>query len=268
MTLQTERLRTMEQVRASVEGLDYQPGDRACAYAFVRRTLAPFDHRRLTRTDRGRVQACIGKACPVKAGGCGFSPAQITRLVRQRLDTGGVEGRRTRNRGRSFETVYTAADIRLLSDLDEAFGGMSGLATCERSRRAFEVHGDRRYERLARLSRSRLYNLRASRTYRTMRTRWEKTGAGPAAIAVRKAPQPNGRPGLDTVRLGDRDGRKGVYVVDVVDEVTTQYEHVGAVPAISERFMAPVLEALPLMFPFHVQGFHADNAPHGDAPPE
>ena len=54
------------------------------------------------------------------AGGCswarctGFSPAQITRLVRQQMATGVVEDRRARNRGRSFEAVYTAADIRLL----------------------------------------------------------------------------------------------------------------------------------------------------------
>ena len=93
------------------------------------------------------------------------------------------------------------------------------------------------------------------------RTRWEKTRASPVAIAGRKAPEPNGRPGfvrVDTVHPGDRDGRKGVYVVHMVDEVT-QYEHVGAVPGISERFMAPILEALRLLFPFDVPGFHADN---------
>ena len=79
---------------------------------------------------------------------------------------------------------------------------------------------------------------------------------------MRKAPEPNGRPGfvrVDTVHPGDRGGRKGVYVVNMVDEVT-QYEHVGAVPGISERFMAPMLEALLLLlFPFDVPGFHADN---------
>ena len=257
MTLQTERLRTMEQVRAFVQGsgsVDYQPEDRAGAYAFVRRTLARFDYARLGRADRGCVRAYLGKVC-------GFSASQITRLIRQQVDTGAVEDRRARNSGRSFERVYTAADIRLVADMDEAFGGMSGLATCELLRRAFEVHGDRSFERLARLSRSHLYNLRASRTYRTKRMRWEKTRASAVAIAVRKAPEPNGRPGfvrVDTVHLGDRDGRKGVYVINMVDEVT-QYEHVGAVPALSERFMAPVLEALLLRFPFDVLGFHADN---------
>ena len=39
-----------------------------------------------------------------------------------------VEDRRARNSGRWFETVCTAADIRLLADVDEAFGEMSGQA--------------------------------------------------------------------------------------------------------------------------------------------
>ena len=247
----------MEQVRAFVEGsepVDYQPKDRASAYAFVRRTLAAFDYHRLGRADRGCVRAYIGKAC-------GFSAAQISRLIRQQAETGAVVDRRARNSGRPFETVYTAADIRLLAEVDEAFGGMSGLATCEILRRARDVHGDARFERLADVSRSHLYNLRATRTYRTKRTTWAKTRPSPVAIGVRKAPEPNGQPGflrVDTVHLGDRDGRKGVYVVNVVDEVT-QYEHVGAAPAISERFMVPVLEALLRLFPFDVLGFHADN---------
>ena len=256
MTLQTERLRTMEQVRAFVEGsepVDYEPRDQAERYAFVRKTAAKFDYHLLGRADRGCVRAYIGKVC-------GFSPAQISRLLRQHAETGAVEDRRARNSGRPFETVYTPADIRLLATVDEAFG-MSALATCEILRREFEVHGDPRFERLAGISRSHVYNLRATRTYRTRRTTWEKTRPSPVSVAVRKAPEPNGRPGflrVDTVHLGDKDGRKGVYVVNVVDEVT-QYEHVGALAGISERFMVPLLEALLLMFPFHVLGFHADN---------
>ena len=257
MTLQTERLRTMEQVRAFVEGsepVDYKPEDQAARYAFVRKTAVKFDYHLLGRADRGCVRAYIGKVC-------GFSPAQISRLLRQQAETGVVEDRRARNSGRPFETVYTPADIRRLAAVDEAFGGMSGLATCEILRREFEVHGDARFERLAGISRSHVYNLRASRAYRTRRTTREKTRPSPVAVAVRKAPEPNGRPGflrVDTVHLGDKDGRKGVYVVNMVDEVT-QYEHVGAVPGISERFMVPLLEALLPMFPFDVLGFHADN---------
>jgi len=49
-----------------------------------------------------------------------------------------------------------------------------------------------------------------------------------------------------------------VYYVNTVDEVT-QYEHIGCVAAISERFLVPVLEALIEAYPFAIQGFHADN---------
>ena len=38
---------------------------------------------------------------------------------------------------------------------------------------------------------------------------------------------------VDTVHQGDLDGVKGVYHINVVDEVT-QYQQVGTVPAISE----------------------------------
>ena len=54
------------------------------------------------------------------------------------------------------------------------------------------------------------------------------------------------------------DGAKGVYHINTVDEVT-QYEHIGTVQAISERFLVPVLEALIDAYPFEIVGFHADN---------
>ena len=135
-----------------------------------------------------------------------LSPAQLTRLVARHAETGAVVDLRARNSGRPFETRYGPIDIRLLAEVDEAFGQMSGLATCEMLRRAFEVHGDRRFERLASISRSHVYNLRGSRTYRAKRTTWTKTKGLNVAIAVRKAPEPSSVPGflrVDTVHQGD-----------------------------------------------------------------
>ena len=63
---------------------------------------------------------------------------------------------------------------------------------------------------------------------------------------------------MDTVHQGDRDREKGVYHINLVDEVT-QFEHVGAVVAISEAFLPPVLEEMLVTLPFVVLGFHADN---------
>ena len=81
------------------------------------------------------------------------------------------------------------------------------------------------------------------------------------AIGECRKPHPGGRPGflrVDSVHQGDLAGEKGIYLVNVVDEVT-QYEFVGAAVAISEAFLLPVLEALIDAFPFRIMGFHADN---------
>ena len=257
MTLRIERLRTIEQLEAFVAGsapVDCKPLDGESAYDFVRRTLVAFDYHRLGKADRGCVRRYGVKVTAL-------SPAQLIRLVSRHAETGAVVDLRARSSGRPFETRYGPIDIRLLAEVDEAFGQMSGLATCETLRRAFDVHGDPRFERLAGISRSHVYNLRGSRTYRAKRTTWTKTKGSNVAIAVRKAPEPNGAPGflrVGTVHQGDRDGVKGVHLVNLVDEVT-QYEYVGVVRGISERFLIPTLEALLLMFPFPVLGFHADN---------
>ena len=208
MALQTERLRTIEQVQAFVvgtESVDCTLQDRESAYDFVRRTLVAFGYHRLGKSDRGWVRRYIVKVT-------GFSPAQLTRLVARHAETGAVVDLRARNSGRPFETRYGPIDIRRLAEVDEAFGQMSGLATCEILRRAFEVHGDPRFERLAGISRSHVYNLRGSRTYRAKRTTWTKTKGSNVAIAVRKAPEPNGVPGflrVDSVHQGDPGRREG-----------------------------------------------------------
>ena len=88
------------------------------------------------------------------------------------------------------------------------------------------------------------YNLRASNTYATSRTVWTKTSPATVGIALREAPDPRGEPGrlrVDTVHQGDRNGAKGLYLVNIVDEVT-QFEWVGAVEGISERFLGDCKE--------------------------
>ncbi len=257
VTLQTERIRTIEQVAAFVEAnepVDFQPLDRDGAYAFVARTLTRLGYRALDRPSKALVKRYLAKTT-------GYSRAQLTRLIRQHRETAKVVDRRDGNQGRPFARVYTPADVRLLARVDEDLGQMSGLATRVVLHREHHVFGDARFERLAGISASHIYNLRGSRTYRRQRTVVEGTRATTVAVGERRAPQPDGRPGflrVDTVHQGDRDGAKGVYLINIVDEVT-QYEFVGAVAAISERFLVPVLDGLLGLFPFTVVGFHADN---------
>ena len=125
----------------------------------------------------------------------------------------------------------------------------------------YQVFDKPAYERLSGVSNGYLYNLCKSRTYRRCRNVYCPTRPTPVAIGVRARPDPGGQPGylrVDTVHQGDRDGVKGVYLINVVDEVT-QWEYVGAVPAISERFLVPVLEAMIEAYPFVILGFHSDN---------
>ena len=138
---------------------------------------------------------------------------------------------------------------------------MSGPATRAVPRRQYRIHGDSRFERLSGLSNGRLYKLRKSRAYRLVRKRWDRTRPNPEAIGDQRKPDPRGRPGwlrVDTVHHGDLDGAKAVYLVNLMDSVT-QWEHVAAVEAISERFLLPTLEESLAGFPFRIQGFHADN---------
>ena len=219
---------------------------------FVQDTLGRFGHRHLGKRDKGVVLRFLVAAT-------GVSLKQTERLVRQWRETGAVRAGRGGSRGRPFARRYAAADDRLLAEVDEAFGQMSGLATREVLRRQFEAFGEARFERLATISNGHVYNLRGSATYRAKRTAWTKTRATTVAIGLRQAPEREGRPGhvrVDTVHQGDRDGVKGLYVINLVDEVT-QYEFVGAAVGISERFPVPLLEGLPRSFPF--LGFHADN---------
>ena len=257
VTLQTQRVRSLDQVRAFVEGseaLDFVEGDRAGVYALVRRTLVQLEYHRLGKADKGLVKRYLGKVT-------GLSRAQLTRLIARHRRTGRVEDRRGGAPAKPFRRRYTRGDIRLLAEVDEDLGQMSGAATRKVLRRQYHEFGDARFERLAGLSNGHLYNLRKTQAYRNRRRVWQRTRPTAVRIGVRRRPDPRGRPGylrVDTVHQGDLDGAKGVYHINVVDEVT-QYQHVGTVQAISEVFLVPVLESLIEAFPFVVKGFHADN---------
>ena len=61
------------------------------------------------------------------------------------------------------------------------------------------------------------------------RTTFDKTRPSAVSVGLRKAPEPNGQPGflrVDTVHQGDRNGVKGIYLINLVDQ-TTQFELVA-----------------------------------------
>jgi transposase InsO family protein len=107
--------------------------------------------------------------------------------------------------------------------------------------------------------------LRNTHQYRSKRGTYTKTKPTSVPIGERRKPDNEGKPGylrIDTVHQGDyvdQGGHtKGVYHINIVDE-WTQWEMIGSVEGISERFLAPLLEQLLKQFPFRIINFHSDN---------
>ncbi len=257
VNLSLDQIRTVDQMRAFVEGADRAEIthlDRDGAYALITVAVERVLYPRLGRADKGTVLRFLEKAT-------GLSRAQIDRLVRQHRRTGHIRDHRNKPPARPFPRRYTPADIALLAEVDEAYGQLSGPATKEILRRMYELHGDERFRRLASISNGHIYNLGKTRSYRRGRLTFHQTRSTPVRIGQRRKPTPDGSPGhlrVDTVHLGDREGNKGIYVINVVDEVT-QFQHLGAVPNITESYLIPLLEALITALPFTVEALHADN---------
>jgi transposase InsO family protein len=246
---------SLEQIRALLEAsqeVRFAGHSRHEIYDWAGKTLREQDYAKLGRADKGLVRSYVGKMT-------GQSRAQVTRLIGKYVATGQV--RPTVYRRRRFPTRYTRIDTACLAAVDEAHDTMSGPATRKILEREFEEYGRREYERLARISVAQLYRLRKSKTYRTRMAAFTKTKPTAVAIGERRRPQPEGRPGylrVDTVHQGDRDGVKGVYHINAVDEVT-QWQVVACVPQISEAWLEPALYSMLAQFPFKIRGFHSDN---------
>jgi len=263
------RLRTIEQLQQflsatpevtfTVPAMDGAPSSAADnqRYEHISRVLTRFDYLQLDKRERGVVLAYLRRTSD-------YGRAQITRLVARWADNRLAQHpliKRYRAPAAPFARKYTATDVELLVEMDRAHEDVCGPAIVHLLQRAHTVYGDPRYERLADLSVSHLYNLRKRADYQVQRVSFVKTRAVCNPIGLRKAPRPNGRAGfvrIDTVHQGDLDGIKGVYHITCVDEVS-QWQVQACVQGISEAFLLPVLSLILEQFPFEIAGFHSDN---------
>ena len=255
------RLCTIEQIeqflKASTQIEFSASGNGRERYDHISGVLERLDYPQRSKRERGVLRRYLQRTT-------GYSRAQITRLVTQwhanRLAVVPL-AKRYRAPAAPFARKYTAGDVALLVEMDKASEDVCGPAIAHLLQRAYRDYGDDRYERLATLSVSHLYNLRKSAGYRAQRAHVTKTRAVCNAIGVRKAPRPSGRAGfvrIDTVHQGDLDGIKGVYHITCVDAVC-QWQVEACVQGISEAFLLPVLELVIAQFPFVITGFHSDN---------
>ena len=249
-----ERLR-LDQILEFVEGsgsIGFSAPKREVVYEFIEVVLKSQQYRRISRGEKGIVRRFLVKMT-------GLSRAQLTRWIGRWMKTRRVQ--RKPDRRPTFPRRYTAADITLLAGVDAAHEDLSGPAARRVMQREHEVYGKVEYERLAGISVSHIYNLRHSKVYGNQRVGMHHTQARQVGIGERRKPDPRGRPGylrVDTVHQGNHDGQAGVYHINAVDTVT-QWEVVGCVEGISERYLMPVLEAMFHQCPFFILGFHCDN---------
>ena len=253
--MEEARLQTLAQVRAFLDGTTEVAFRVAKAerHRFIERVLKRFGYARHGRADKGVLLRYLERMT-------GLSRQQVTRLVKQYRKDGKLVARQGAPR-HGFTHRYTVMDVALLAEMDALHGTLSGPATKKLMERALIVFGDARFERLAGISVSHLYNLRGGKQYQSKRRHWTKTRPTSVSIGQRRAPQPNGMPGyirIDSVHQGDQDGVKGVYHINAVDCVT-QMQFVASCEKISEAYLLPVIRQLLDGFPFAILGFHADN---------
>lgn len=221
-------------------------------YAWLAKTLKQTGYFKLRKKDKGSAQEYLQKMT-------GYSRQHLAKLIAQYRKKKWIGNKYPKRN--CFTKIYTREDILLLAKTDEHHETLSGGITKKLCERAYLLYGDAAYERLAKISISHIYNLRRSVTYKRQRIVFHKTNPTSVKIGERKKPYPNNQPGylrIDTVHQGDKDGEKGVYHINAVDEVT-QFEVVSSVEKISENWLIPVLENIIETFPFKIINCHADN---------
>ena len=188
------RLTTIPQIEdflSASASIDFKPGAGDFErYAHISTVLKRFDYPRRNKRERGVLLAYLRHTS-------GYSRPQLTRLVTRWQSNRLAAQPLAKRYGALAPHVarkYTSSDVALLVEMERANEDVCGPAIVHLLRRAFQIYGDVRYERLSELSVSHLYNLRKSAGYQARRVSFTKTRAVCNPIGVRKAPRPTGAP--------------------------------------------------------------------------
>lgn len=222
------------------------------AYEWINEVLTKFRYFREQKKGKGIIK---GYVCTMT----GYSNTQVARLISVKKRRGRIRVKeRTQN---TFPTWFTKEDIALLAEVDNAEGRRTSKAVKRTCSDMYHIYHDMRFERLAHISSSHIYNIREKEVYKVNTLTYTSTQATGRDIGVRAKPYPLGKPGyirVDSVHQGDMDKEKGVYHINLVDEVT-QEEVVVTVEGISEYFLLPALENALRQFHVNIINFHSDN---------
>lgn len=227
-----------------------RPDCKEKTYSWLRKLLLKIHYLKLKKKEKRLVKQYIEEVT-------GYSQIQIKRLVKKHKN-GTLVWKKWQTK--EFTVKYDDRDVFLLHRVDSAHR-LSGPATKKILERESEIFGKKEYENLKKISVSHIYNLRKKISYLRRGQNFDKTRSTQVPIGKRVKPKPNGQPGflrVDTVHQGDLNKDKGIYYINIVDEVT-QAEFVFSVPAICERYLKIVLKRLIEICPFVIINFHSDN---------
>jgi hypothetical protein len=252
--IELKTVSTMEEFLKGNASIDFEIGSREERYTCIRDALIHTKYKTLARNEKSIVKAFLAKVT-------GYEERQLKRLIRQ-WKRKGLRYAKRKAVGASVR-IYTAEDIALLITTDILHKTPNGLSTKSILMRELSVFGLTQYGSIAHISVSHIYNIRKNnQQYLTSATiKYSKTNPVNTNIGERRKPLPYGKPGfirVDSVHQGDLDGEKGVYHINLVDEIL-QWELVGCVPQITDEYMEPLLKKLLDVFPFVIINFHSDN---------
>lgn len=233
-------------------GISFEATNKQERNEWIEKTLLRFGYFKLKKKHRHVVKEYIIKMT-------GLSNSQLKKLIAKKKRFGKIYSSSTKRN--TFPKKYWPEDIALLLATDNAHLRLSGPATKRILGREYGIFNKENYQNIRQISVAHIYNLRETRQYASHSLTVKKTNPVGAKIGERRKPSPEGQPGflrVDSVHQGDLDREKGVYHINIVDEVT-QWEVVGCVEKISEYFLEPLLEDLLAQFPFVILNFHSDN---------
>jgi transposase InsO family protein len=257
ITMNTARITSISDVEDFLQGAEKVSFFLYCKkdkYRFVSSALVKLKYGVAKKKDKTLIKKYLIKVT-------GYSRIQLKRLIKK-WDDGKLLSDLDQSNRHRFPRLYGPIEIALLVKADIALNFPNGNAVKNSLIREYEVFKKKDYDVISKISVSHIYNVRnKSLQYQSKTKHYTKTNPVSTPIGERRKPQPDGKPGylrIDSVHQGDLEGVKGVYHVNVVDEVT-QWEVVGCVKVISERYLIPLLEDLINQFPFTILNFHSDN---------
>ena len=255
--MNTNRIVSIEDIEEFLKGtnkVDFNLKTRKAKYNFVSGILVKVNYRQLGKKKQRLVRNYLNRVTK-------YSERHLKRLVKLWRSGQPLASLKINNRTK-FPCKYGPTEIALLARADEALHFPNGNALKRNLVREYSVFKKEEYSVISQVSVSHIYNIRNnSLQYQSATMHYTKTNPVISNIGERTKPCPNGKPGylrVDSVHQGDLNGVKGVYHINIVDEVT-QWEMIGCVPQITEEFMRPLLEDLIKQIPFEIINFHSDN---------